>query len=333
MLLGLAHPPRSSERCEAKLDTSLDGMLVLYVGEQRISARLERVEVSVGVGSTPSKITFPDGWLFVAQPCDELTTFLKQHNQYGWVGKLEKNALVLVICSVVILSLTVGTFTHGIPWITERVVAYLPEPVSKMVEERVLVSLDKQLFEPSELDLSRQGKIRQRFEGHLRELGIDGKVRLLFRSSDLGVNAFALSHNTIIVLDDLVKLMETQQQLDGILFHELGHLEHQHVMKSIVRSSLLSISVALLTGESSGVIDNLAGIGVFVANNGQSQQAEREADRYAEDSMWLIHGTNKPMSEMFELLQGSSDHLTELPAWLRTHPELTERIDLLKRVQ
>lgn len=332
MLNGVAHPPSSSERCEATLDISLDGMLVINASDERSSANIADVKINVGVGSTPSKFTFPDGWLFVAQPCDELTAFLKQHGQHDWMGKLEKNVLAILICCIAILALTIGTFTHGIPWLTDKVVVYLPDSVSKIVEERVLVSFDEQLFEPSELTLSRQAAIRQRFEGHLRELGIDGEVRLLFRSSELGANAFALSHNTIIVLDDLVQLTKTQQQLDSILMHELGHIEQQHVMKTIVRSSLLSLSVAILTGESSGVIDNLAGIGVFVANNGQSQHAEREADRFASDSMWQIHGTNQPMIEMFELLQESSEHEAEIPAWLSTHPELTERIDSLKIV-
>lgn len=330
MLNGVAHPPRSSERCEATLDISLDGMLVINASDQRSSANIADVKINVGVGSTPSKFTFPDGWLFVAQPCDELTAFLKQHGQHDWMGKLEKNVSAILICFIAILALTIGTFTHGIPWLTDKVVVYLPDSVSKIVEERVLVSFDEQLFEPSELTLSRQAAIRQRFEGHLRELGIDGEVRLLFRSSELGANAFALSHNTIIVLDDLVQLTKTQQQLDSILMHELGHIEQQHVMKTIVRSSLLSLSVAILTGESSGVIDNLAGIGVFVANNGQSQHAEREADRFASDSMWQIHGTNQPMIEMFELLQESSEHEAEIPAWLSSHPELSERIDSLK---
>ncbi|WP_434762099.1 M48 family metallopeptidase [Vibrio fortis] len=330
MLNGVAHPPRSSERCEATLDISLDGMLVINASDQRSSANIADVKINVGVGSTPSKFTFPDGWLFVAQPCDELTAFLKQHDQHDWMGKLEKNVSAILICCIAILALTIGTFTHGIPWLTDKVVVYLPDSVSKIVEERVLVSFDEQLFEPSELTLSQQTVIRQRFEGHLRELGIDGEVRLLFRSSELGANAFALSHNTIIVLDDLVQLTKTQQQLDSILMHELGHIEQQHVMKTIVRSSLLSLSVAILTGESSGVIDNLAGIGVFVANNGQSQHAEREADRFASDSMWQIHGTNQPMIEMFELLQESSEHEAEIPAWLSSHPELSERIDSLK---
>ncbi|MCG9632058.1 M48 family metallopeptidase [Vibrio sp. Isolate30] len=330
MLNGVAHPPRSSKRCEATLDISLDGMLVINASDQRSSANIADVKFNAGVGSTPSKFTFPDGWLFVAQPSDELTAFLKQHGQHDWMGKLEKNVSAILICCIAILALTIGTFTHGIPWLTDKVVVYLPDSVSKIVEERVLVSFDEQLFEPSELTLSRQAAIRQRFEGHLRELGIDGDVRLLFRSSELGANAFALSHNTIIVLDDLVQLTKTQQQLDSILMHELGHIEQQHIMKTIVRSSLLSLSVAILTGESSGVIDNLAGIGVFVANNGQSQHVEREADRFASDSMWQIHGTNQPMIEMFELLQESSEHEAEIPAWLSSHPELSERIDSLK---
>jgi Zn-dependent protease with chaperone function len=330
MLSGVAHPPRSSERCEATLEISLDGMLVINACNQRSSANVADVKISVGIGSTPSKIAFPDGWLFVAQPSDELTAFLKQHGQHDWMGKLEKNVTAILLSCIVILALTIGTFTHGIPWLTEKVVAYLPDSASKMVEDRVLVSLDEQLFEPSNLTLSQQTMIRQRFESHLVAIGIDEEVRLLFRSSELGANAFALSHSTIIVLDDLVALTETEQQLDSILMHELGHIEQQHVMKAIVRSSLLSLSVAMLTGESSGVIDNLAGVGVFVANNGQSQQAEREADRFASDSMWQIHGTNQPMIEMFELLQESSENESEIPAWLSTHPELTERIDSLK---
>ncbi|MEL0611370.1 peptidase, partial [Vibrio echinoideorum] len=74
----------------------------------------------------------------------------------------------------------------------------------------------------------------------------------------------------------------------------------------------LSMTVALLTGVSSGVIDNLAGLGVFVANIGQSQEAEHEADVFASDAMMKLHGSNQPMIEMFEMLGKSSDRHAEL---------------------
>ena len=100
-------------------------------------------------------------------------------------------------------------------------------------------------------------------------------------------------------------------------------------MKALVRSSLISSAVALLTGESSGVIDNFTGLGVFVANNGQSQEAEREADVFASDAMVGLYGSNQAMVDMFELL-GKKGHM-ELPTWLSSHPELNERIESLKR--
>mgnify|MGYP000604434010 FL=1 len=163
-------------------------------------------------------------------------------------------------------------------------------------------------------------------------MSIEGDVQLVFRSSELGANAFALSAGTIIVLDDLVRLTTTEEQLDSILLHELGHVQHQHVMKVLVRSSLLSVTVAALTGESSGIIDNLTGLGVFVANNGQSQDAEREADSFASYSMIELHGSNQAMIEMFELLGKDSDGHAELPTWLSSHPELGERIESLRDV-
>lgn len=333
MLSGVAHPPRSSKRCEATLDISQTGKLVLNVSGELFSAYAERVEVSVGVGSAPTKMRFPNGWLFVASPSEELASYLKLQGKNDLLGKLERNAVAILVSCAAVLVLTIATFTHGIPWLTERVVAYLPESVPRVVEDQVLASLDKQFFEVSTLPLARQEVIRQRFEQHLSRLDIKQDVQLLFRSSELGANAFSLSNGTIIVLDDLVRLTNTDQQLDSILLHELGHVEHQHVMKTIVRSSLISLSVALLTGESSGVIDNLAGLGVFIANNGQSQDAEREADVFASDSMLHIHGTNQPMVEMFELLKSDLGNHTEPPAWLNSHPELGERIESLQQVQ
>ncbi|MDN3615236.1 M48 family metallopeptidase [Vibrio gallaecicus] len=330
MISGVAHPPRSSERCEAILDTSQSDKLILNVDGSIVSAYFERVEIMRGVGSAPTKLKFPDGWQFITDASDELDTYLQSRGKHNFIGKLEKNITTILVSSVVLILLTISMFTHGIPWLTHQIVTYLPDSVPKLVENQVLESLDDQFFESSTLSEEQQHHIRQRFENQLRKLNIEGDVQLVFRSSELGANAFALSAGTIIVLDDLVRLTETDEQLDSILLHELGHVQHQHVMKILVRSSLLSVSVAVLTGESSGIIDNLTGLGVFIANNGQSQDAEREADAFASDSMIELHGSNQAMIEMFELLGKGSEGYAELPTWLSTHPELDERVELLR---
>lgn len=330
MISGVAHPPRSSERCEAILDTSQPDKLILNVDGSIVSAYFERVEIMRGVGSAPTKLKFPDGWQFITDASDELDAYLRSRGKHNFIGKLEKNITTILVSSVVLILLTISMFTHGIPWLTHQIVTYLPDSVPKLVENQVLESLDDQFFESSTLSEARQNHIRLRFEKQLQKLNIEGDVQLVFRSSELGANAFALSAGTIIVLDDLVRLTQTEEQLDSILLHELGHVQHQHVMKILVRSSLLSVAVATLTGESSGIIDNLAGLGVFVANNGQSQDAEREADAFASYSMIELHGSNQAMIEMFELLGKGSEGYAELPTWLSTHPELDERVESLK---
>ena len=92
----------------------------------------------------------------------------------------------------------------------------------------------------------------------------------------------------------------------------------------MVHSSILSVGVALLTGESSGIVDNLAGVGVFFLSNGHSRQAESEADRFAIQAMVKVYGSSEPMAEMFELFQ-QQDSL-DVPEWLNSHPDFEQRI-------
>ncbi|ELU49494.1 peptidase, partial [Vibrio campbellii CAIM 519 = NBRC 15631 = ATCC 25920] len=83
-----------------------------------------------------------------------------------------------------------------------------------------------------------------------------------------------------------------------------------------------------LTGESSGIVDNLAGASVFVLSSGYSRDAEIQADAFAREAMLKIYGDTKPMAEMFELFRNQS--YEELPEWLSTHPDLDKRIKAAK---
>ena len=333
MLLGVAHPPRSSARLTAELDIAQSGFLALHVDGDIISASLEQITVTDRVGSLPRKVKFPNGWLFVPSDNKALESYLATHGEKGWLSKLERHVGVIFISMVLIVVLTLGSFTHGIPWLTQAIVHNLPPVVSEVVGEKVLEALDEQWLSPSELAQNEQDEIRQRFNSYVEQLPKDYVVtpKLVFRSWEQGPNAFALSDGTVVVLDSLVALSGNPLQLDSILLHELGHVHHQHVMQSLVRSSLISLSVALLTGESSGVIDNLASVGVFVFSNGLSQKAEHQADQYAVKNMWQIHGSAEAMIEMFKGFQTVSEG--ELPKWLSTHPELDERIQAVRQYQ
>ncbi|UUM30943.1 M48 family metallopeptidase [Vibrio japonicus] len=325
--LGVAFPPKSSLRYEAELDTTQANVLSLRVDGMIFSCDLMRAEISIPVGNLPIRIKLPDGWVFVVERSPELSQWLKSQRKIGWLDKLESNLFGWLISIVVCIAVIIGGYTHALPWVSEKVVLALPDAVAVELGEQTLEMLSSasEEWRDSELPEAQQAAIRQRVKSNLTSLEpLPYPVEIVFRSSTMGANAFALPGGKVVLLDELVQLAKTPQQLDSIILHEIGHIHHRHMMKRLVHSSILSVGVALLTGESSGVIDNLAGLGVFFLSAGHSRDAENEADLFAKQAMLTIYGTSEPMAEMFELFHQQES--IEIPKWLSSHPDFDQRI-------
>lgn len=321
---GTAFPPRSSVRYEAELDVSQANFLSLRVDGDIISCQQQDVEISVPVGNLPIRFAFPDGWVFVVERSAEVSAWLKRNSKSGLVDKIESNVMAWLVAVVVCLGVVLGGYFYALPWVSEKVAQSLPDSVSVSLGNKILETFDNN-WQASELPLEQQQAIRQRVTQHLQQLDpLPYPVEIIFRSSDIGANAFALPGGKVILLDQLVELATNEQQLDSIILHEIGHVHHRHMMEKLVHSSILSVGVALLTGESSGIVDNLAGVGVFFLSNGHSRQAESEADHFAKQAMVKIYGSSEPMAEMFELFQ-QQDSL-DVPEWLNSHPDFEQRI-------
>ncbi len=321
---GIAHPPLSSVRKEAELDLSQPDFLGLYVDGQIFSASIHDIDISLEPGKLAPKIRLPSGWLFIPDASEEMNEFLAKHGRKSNLSKLEKSAKAIFLSTLLIIGLTIGVFTHGIPWFSEQVVRWLPDKAHERVAEYVLRSIDKEWLSASELSPVQQNNIRSRFYQHLEQLPpMPFSPRLEFRSSGRSPNAFALSGGVIIMLDEMVTLAQTDEELDAILLHELGHIYHQHVMHKLVSSSLVSVTVSLMTGESSGMIDTMAGTGVFILQNGLSRDAEIEADEFAKRSLKTLYGSSESLAIIFERLQAES---SIVPEWLSSHPDMDKRI-------
>lgn len=324
---GTAFAPRSSERHEAMLDLSQANFVALHINGDIISCEQHHVTVSDPVGNLPIRFTFAQGWVFVAPRSAAIEQWLQRHRKRRtrFVDWMEGNITAWVVSSFICIAILLWGYVYALPWASDKIAERLPDSVSLLLGEKILQTLDEHLV-PSELAASQQQAIRLRVAQHVEKLApLPFAINVQFRSSAQGANAFALPGGTIILLDELVALAETPAQLDSIILHELGHVHHRHMMKQLVQSTILSVSVSLITGESSGIVDNLAGMGVFIASNGQSREAEKQADHYAKLAMRQIYGSSEPMAEMFERFQQQSEG--EVPAWLSTHPDFDSRID------
>ncbi|MGD8111886.1 M48 family metallopeptidase [Vibrio sp. TRT 17S01] len=321
---GTAFPPRSSIRYEAELDVSQSNCLSLHVNGDIFSCQQQDVEISVPVGNLPIRFIFPSGWMFVAERTDEVSQWLKRNSKSGRADKLESSIIAWFIGLVVSISVLLGGYYYALPWGSEKVAKLIPSSISVSLGNKVLEAFESRWL-PSELPEKQQEVIRQRVSQHLQQLeALPYTIEILFRSSDMGANAFALPGGKVVLLDELIELAENDQQLDSIILHELGHVYHRHMMEKLVHSSLISVGVVMLFGESSGIVDNLVSIGVFIISNGHSRMAESEADEYAKQAMIQLYGSSEPMAEMFELFQ--KQDTVDIPSWLSSHPDSEQRI-------
>ena len=79
----------------------------------------------------------------------------------------------------------------------------------------------------------------------LDSLSSDPFIRLEVRSApQIGANAFALPSGIIVVTDELVALSEDDDELAAVIAHELGHVHHRHIMRTVIQNSAAALLVA-----------------------------------------------------------------------------------------
>ena len=79
----------------------------------------------------------------------------------------------------------------------------------------------------------------------------------------------------------MIKIAAHDDELLAVLFHEVGHLVHNHGMRTVIQSSLLGFALMTLTGDVSGSAELFMGLPLFLTQMAYSRGFELEADQYA----------------------------------------------------
>jgi predicted Zn-dependent protease len=97
---------------------------------------------------------------------------------------------------------------------------------------------------------------------------------------DKTMNAFALPGGYVYVHTGLLKELDSQAQLAGVLGHEISHIVARHSVKLLQEGLGLQILSSLVFGGSSQATQTAAGVGIALILRGYSRGAEEEADSY-----------------------------------------------------
>jgi len=161
-----------------------------------------------------------------------------------------------------------------------------------------------------------------------------------FVVDDPSLNAFALPGGFIGVHTGLIESTRSEDELAGVLAHEIAHVTQRHIARAVhanSRQSLLSTAMmlgAILAGAAGASGDAVQG--AIAVAQGTSAQAsinftrsnEYEADRVGMDSLAAAGFDPEGMASFFEVISRSTNtpHEYRAPEFLRTHPVTTTRI-------
>jgi predicted Zn-dependent protease len=161
-----------------------------------------------------------------------------------------------------------------------------------------------------------------------------------FVVEDSRINAFALPGGFIGIHTGLLEATRSEDELAGVLAHEVAHVTQRHIARAVhasSRQSLLSTAImlgAILAGVASGNPDVAqAGIAVSQGTAAQAQidftrSNEYEADRVGISAMADAGFDPYGMASFFEVMSRQESRAPDerMPDFLRTHPVSTARI-------
>ncbi|MGP4843375.1 M48 family metallopeptidase [Marinobacter sp. 1Y8] len=340
----------TSRRQQASLSLA-DGQLALKTETDAWLLDWESVTVMPRVGNTPRYIHLPDDGVFETNDndgVDNLSRQFKRGVSARLIHKLENN-LGLILIAVVVAGLTIGgTFVYGVPFASRVIAEWMPQSIVDRLGKATLDTLDSGWMEPTELGWDRQAELKAHFETYLASAS-QVPVNVTFRSSPgIGANAMALPDGTIIFTDDMVRLAETDDELNAVLAHELGHVVHNHGMKGVVHSSLTLWLIVIMTGDLSSFADSTVAGPAVLLNLAYSRDMEREADQFALTSMQQQGIDPGNFSRIMRRMSASHEHddesddsepqeyedssddgwLADLGALVSSHPMTEERLQM-----
>ena len=352
MISGKWYAKGSSAQIDATLLVTEDSFILKVKDGMNYSALLHTLDVEGRLANVTRKITLEDGSVFATQDNDAIDlAFKKQLPAKGLLHSLESNMHWVITSIALTLILGFGFFKWGVPWASEKIAHALPHETNQLIASNTLDFLDKYVFEESKISEEQKQKIRIHFMSQIVPLAASNdeiKYKLHFRlwkDADLSIpNALALPAGDIILTDKFVQLCENQEEMDAVLLHEMGHIEHRHSLTMLIESTFVAVAVMMIVGDSNGFADTGAGLGSLLVSSNYSRGHESQADLFAFKHM--LHVKRDPivfsniMNRMTVYMQTATNSTKKqkkgepeasILDYLSSHPNTKQRVEIARQ--
>jgi beta-barrel assembly-enhancing protease len=144
------------------------------------------------------------------------------------------------------------------------------------------------------------------------------------------LNAFALPGGSIYLYTGLLKYLDSEAALAGVIGHEIAHADRRHATQRMTAYYGVSFLLSLLLGNNpSQVAEIAANLFVGVAFLANSRSDENESDEYSYEYMKDTRYYPGGVKFFFEKLRDDgliSSQSSSIATFLSTHPDPIDRI-------
>jgi Zn-dependent protease with chaperone function len=294
-------------------------------GEVERDAPLGELRVSERSRHALRKVTFADGAYLEVRDLAGMAALLHRTGHAdSWVVRIQQSwrgALTAAAGTMAVLGLG---YLYVLPAAADWLARAMPPSMERQLGQGVLAVLDQRVFEPSRFSDQRMAALGARFRQLQPPGGGAPAWQLVFRKSRYGPNAFALPSGDIVLTDEMVRLLDDDDAVMGVLAHELGHLHQHHLTRRVIQGAVVTAGAAMLFGDVSTLLTTVPAALVDLK---YSRDAERDADDYAIAMMQRNGVPLEHLLRVFERLHKLEQQRgMEMAAYLSSHPASAERI-------
>lgn len=158
--------------------------------------------------------------------------------------------------------------------------------------------------------------IKERLIKVIEPTDFDYKIKVI---KDPVANAYALPGGYIFIHSGLIKISENPEEVAGVLAHEMGHIEHRHVISRLIKE----LGIAIVTSGDASIIGELGRTAVSTVFD---RNQEKEADDFALKTLYDAEISPRHLGIFFRRMRSEYGSINENMEILSTHPHINSRI-------
>ena len=145
------------------------------------------------------------------------------------------------------------------------------------------------------------------------------------------LNAFAVPGGYLYIYSGLIKFLDDESQLAGVIAHEMAHVDLRHSTSQLTKQYGLQMLTAMMLGENQSQLASMAaslatGLGSLAFSRNDEYQADATAVKYLSQSIYDPRG----VAGFFVKLETQGTRAQSTPPFLSTHPSPADRIQKIE---